>query len=182
MSEGSIEYYAIEGAPGRYFKCPKGVGKLSDKSCNSLYTEAMSPKGLREGLRFQCRGCPVGAVHSGVKPLKANASRFLSSLTCARCIRPTSRLIRGLICVSCYNREREALIGKNAKGNKPVRVRAIDSCVISFGDEDDTHAVARIDYCASKLEALLSVTRSKARSLSFGFLGLPIDQTAMGAA
>jgi hypothetical protein len=173
LSGGSIEYYAIDGVPGRYFKCPKGVGKLSDKSCGKLYIEAMSPKGLREGLRFQCRGCPVGAEHSGSKRLDAASSGLLSGLICARCIRQAPRLIRGTICVSCYNREREVLIGKNAKGNRPVHGRQIGPEIVAFKSQDSTR-VKQIDRASSHIEAVLSTIRSEAQRVQFSWPAAPI--------
>lgn len=165
MSEG-VEYYSIAGAPGRYFVCPRGVGKLSDTACSKLYGEAMSPKGLREGLRFKCRGCPLGAQHSGIEPLEQVASKLLSSLSCTRCLNPAARLIRGKICVSCYNREREYLTGRNAKGNAPVRVRPVMPATVAYKDGDSVQ-VRQIDCVASRLEAFLSVIRSESRSVSF---------------
>lgn len=36
------------------------------------------------------------------------------------------RLIWGHICVSCYNREREAVIGRNAKGRAPVKIGRLE--------------------------------------------------------
>lgn len=36
------------------------------------------------------------------------------------------RLIWGYVCVSCYNREREVVIGRNAKGRLPVKVGRLE--------------------------------------------------------
>jgi hypothetical protein len=155
--------------PGRFFKCPNGVGKLSDKACAGLYTEAMSPKGLREGLRFKCRSCPLGAQHAGVKPLAKAAAKFLAGMICARCVRHAPRLIRGVICVSCYNREREMLIGRNAKGNKPVHGREIAPATVHCSSEE-TSRVKRVDRASSHLEAMLCVMRAESRSLNFGWI------------
>lgn len=172
MSEGNIEYYAIEGVPGRFFKCPKGVGKLSDKSCAKLYEEAMSPRGLREGLRFACRSCPLGAQHAGADPHEAGSMRFLSRLSCARCLKQTCRLIRGSICVSCYNREREVVIGRNAKGNKPVHGRPIGSPAV-YCRIGGVWQLRKLDRVASRLEAVLTVTRSEPHSGRFGWAPMP---------
>jgi hypothetical protein len=40
---------------------------------------------------------------------------------CARCLLESDRMIHGYLCVSCYNREREYRIGRNAKGKPPVK-------------------------------------------------------------
>lgn len=168
----SVTYRTLEGVPGQYFDCPYGCGMLSTTSCARLYEEAMSPKGLKEGRRISCRACPVGAEHAGVPTAVASASRFLGVSYCSRCHGDARRLIRGSICVSCYNREREVLIGKNAKGGKPVFGRAVGTtmlgCVIDGGVKTQ---VRRMDKVVSRLEAVLSVLRGESKTVSFGWVG-----------
>lgn len=53
-------------------------------------------------------------------------SPLKGSRICARCHRGAMRLIWGHICVSCYNREREAVIGRNAKGRAPVKIGRLE--------------------------------------------------------
>lgn len=178
----SVTYRTIDGAPGQYFDCPYGVAMLSVTSCAQLYLEAMSPKGLREGLRISCRACPVGAAHAGVPSEVASSSRFLGVLYCSRCHGDARRLIRGSICVSCYNREREVLIGKNAKGGKPIYGKLVGSatvaCVIDDGKKTQ---VRRMDKVASRLEAVLSVLRLEAKATAFGWVGSSIVKEGSSA-
>lgn len=179
MTPPAIAYFAHELAPGRYFVCPYGYGTLSDSACARLYQDAMSPAGLREGRRITCRGCPVGAVHAGVHGI-ASASRFLGATWCARCHHDARRLIRGALCVSCYNREREVLIGKNAKGSKPIFGKQVSPVILScYSENGKKSVVLRMEKVSSRLEAVLSVLRRDASAVSFGWIGAAVCRDAM---
>ncbi len=55
---------------------------------------------------------------------------------CARWTKYSARLINGRFCISCYNRNREALVGKNAKGSRPAlcdRLHPVSVAVVEFG-------------------------------------------------
>lgn len=168
---GEVEYSSIAGVRGDYFRCEKLRAKLSTVACSNLYQQAMSPRGLETGQRPQCRGCPLGALHSGVVPETASSSRFLGQLICSRCHEHTRRLIRKSICVSCYNREREVMIGKNAKGGAPVHCRQVSSatlaCVLG---SDAAVKVRRFDRVTSRLEAVLATIRTETQTVSFGWI------------
>lgn len=172
---GEIEYSSIDGVRGDYFRCERLRAKLSTTACSKLYQQAMSSRGLETGLRPQCRGCPIGAFHSGKVPEKSSSSRFLGQLICSRCHEHTRRLIRKSICVSCYNREREVMIGRNAKGGAPIHCRQVSSttlaCVIG---EETSMKVRRFDRVTSRVEAVLSMMRMEVQSLSFGWVAPPI--------
>lgn len=172
---GEVEYRTIEGVRGEYFRCEALRATLSTKACSSNYSQAMSPKGLGAGTRHQCRGCPLGALHSGVVPETASSSRFLGQLICSRCHEQAGRLIRKSICVSCYNREREVMVGKNAKGNAPVHCRQVSSAVLAcvFG-ADSSMKVRRFDRVSSRVEAVLSTIRSETQTVAFGWVAPPI--------
>ena len=137
----------------------------------------MSMEGLRDGKRLKCRGCDLGALHCGVAPSSRSKSRMLGSLICSRCMRGASRLIRKTICVSCYNREREVIVGRNAKGTKPINCTqpfpAMVAC--SLGD-DPAMQVVRLDRVVSRTEAVMSLLHREERSVSFGWLGAPIQR------
>lgn len=108
----------IQLVPGRlHFRCERQHATLSTESCATMWRE-----GNHEGMpsRLGCRNCPIGAQHAG--EALASMSAFKGTLTCARCHRGTERLIHGMHCVSCYNREREVLKGRNAKGTAPTRL------------------------------------------------------------
>lgn len=166
-----IEYRKIDGVRGEFFRCTALAATLSTKACAGFFAEATSARGLDWDMRVQCRVCPIGAKHSGISPVDASASRFLGKLICSRCQEFTRRLIRKSICVSCYNREREVLIGKNAKGTAPVHCAKVSSTIIAckFGD-DPSMKVRRVDRVVSRIEAILSVLRTEKHTVSFGWV------------
>lgn len=170
-----MDYRMIEGVPGQYFDCPYGMGTLSVDACSRSYQMSMSQIGLREGRRVTCRACPVGACHAGVPSEVASASRFLGLGYCSRCHGDARRLIRGSICISCYNREREVLIGKNAKGSRPIYGKAVCGrtmyCVTDAGKNVQ---VRRMDKVTSQLEAFLSILRTESKAVCLGWVGLPV--------
>lgn len=180
MSE--VEYFSIDGVRGDYFKCERLRAKLSTAACSKLYQQAMSPRGLETGQRLQCRGCPLGASHSGASPLVASNSRFLGQLICSRCHENTRRLIRKSICVSCYNREREVMIGKNAKGGAPIHCRKVSSTTLAcVMGEVPAVKVRRFDRVSSPLEAVLSTIRLETQVVSFGWIAPPIVRGGVDA-
>lgn len=162
-----VRYRTIEGVPGRYFDCPRNLGMLSTTACARAYQEAMSPDFLREGRRITCRGCPVGAQHAGVASGPA-VSRFLGSSMCARHQGDGGRLIRGSICVSCYNREREWKIGKNAKGAKPVHARPIGGVALALVAGGRSR-VALVGNVTGVVEAAIQILRTAREPVSFGW-------------
>lgn len=182
MAREALNYRTLEGVPGQYFDCPHGMGMLSVKACAAAYCDAMSPSGLKEGRRASCRSCPVGAMHAGVSPVEQSLSRFLGSGTCSRCHGDARRLIRGSICVSCYNREREVLLDRNAKGGKPIHGKPIYSLTVSINIENGQQAqVRRMDKVTSRQEAFLSILRCESRGVSLGWVGTPVIRAGEAA-
>lgn len=122
------EYFEVSGVPGSYFKCPKGMGTLSVGACVRNFSEASTAKARATCRLMACDGCGLGAAHAGVSEAEVPMG---AGLVCARCERQATRLIGGAVCVSCYNREREFLLGKNAKGNFPTKSAKIESEVVT---------------------------------------------------
>lgn len=95
--------------------------RLTTGACGKLWLSAngkVRPQSW-EG-RAACVGCFTGAANAGQPiDLAAEAAAEWREV-CPRCCRPTARLIGGEHCVSCYNRAREADIGRNRKGNRPA--------------------------------------------------------------
>lgn len=169
-----IEYFQYEGVPGQYFHCPSTMGTLSVSACAANYQLAMSPQGLKEGRRVTCRACPVGAQHAGVPDGAGSVSRFVGSTICARCHKEASRLIRNSICVGCYNREREVLIGRNAKGGIPAKCRMVFAmtltCILGAGQRIE---VRRFDRVSSFQEARIATLRGEPQACAFGWVSAP---------
>lgn len=69
--------------------------------------------------RHSCIGCDIGRANAGLPPVVTSAGRAAWANVCARCWHVSDRLIGGRHCPSCYNRQREAVKGRNAKGGRP---------------------------------------------------------------
>jgi hypothetical protein len=82
-------------------------------------------------------------------------------------------MIGGTRCVGCYNREREAASGKNARGNVPVKVladrvlRTIDLTVIVDGVAQRVQARNVVD----SFEPMMQVMRTTRGRVGFAFTG-----------
>ncbi len=156
-----IEY--LQWVPGkRHFRCEKLSASMSSDDCSGRYTRSIAG----DERTSACRFCPIGAVHAGkVDPLQAASSSAKIKITrhpdqgtrCTRCGRSDLRLIHasGDICVSCWNRQREWKLGRDARGKAPktyVPLRARRVGIIVNGEpgyrlvaetQNDAEALAR---------------------------------------
>lgn len=118
-----IEYWNNPLLQGKMmFRCDRMRASLTTDSCAAMWRKADE---LSDGTHHSCKLCPIGAVHAG--EVAASMSPLKGTLTCARCHRSSMRLIGGQVCVSCYNRQRETLCGRNAKGKAPVKLSRLDA-------------------------------------------------------
>lgn len=97
------------------FLCPKipGALRLSSSSCSALWKRGQKANGWESA--FLCRGCLIGATH-------ANATVRIAPKQgmCCRCGATGLRLIDKRICISCYNRQRERIAGRDRRGKVPI--------------------------------------------------------------
>lgn len=155
----------LELVPGmQHFSCERMHATLSVKACADNWR-----RGHYEGdlSRLPCKGCEIGAMHAG----EAGASRspLLGTRICGRCHRTGMRLIGKHLCVSCYNREREVRVGKNAKGSPPVKWRALTRRTIAYQLSDGTVAERTIDRAADTDELIVAVLRDERKAVRFGW-------------
>jgi hypothetical protein len=153
------------------FTCPNHPGnlKLTPAACAASWHRARRNAEADQIRLAPCINCPVGAGHAGVRirpaaPVQQPAS---TGLSCVRCGRGGRRLIGGLRCVSCDNREREYRNGKNAKGGPPSQYRPLFGCVIGAITDAGAVRPLAVDWIASPIEALLTVARATG-SVHFG--------------
>lgn len=127
--EGAVaEYFEIAELPGvKHFTCDRYKATLSTDACAGMWRA-----GNHEGseARFRCKVCPLGALHAG--ETAASMSPLKGMTICGRCHTGVARLIGKHLCISCYNRQREYLIGKNAKGTKPVKLAPLEARRIRY--------------------------------------------------
>ncbi len=97
-------------APGvEYFRCDRLSAEFSTESCAKRWRASQA----KECLGMPCYRCPIGAAHAG-KPAKAKPPS-----DCVRCGKWAGKLVRGLLCVPCYNRQLEVLRGRDRRGRSP---------------------------------------------------------------
>lgn len=161
-----VDYFKRDDVPGKvYFACDRLRATLSTDACAGMWRKA-NHEGSEQ--QFKCRVCPLGAVHAG--ETAASLSPLKGTTICGRCHRMAVRLIRAHICVSCYNREREIVIGKNAKGAVPTKLRPLSRRRVYYleGAEPKT---LKMELSAATDELIVAALRDNDRHTCFAFRG-----------
>jgi hypothetical protein len=78
------------------------------------------------------------------------------------------RLIRGNLCVSCYNREREVIRGRNARGMVPTKLARLDPRSICYS-ENGAVRIARTERTAGLAELVVATLRDATHQVIFGW-------------
>lgn len=165
-----VDYFTLEELPDvRMFRCERRHATLRVEACGQMWLAA-NDRGAPERLD-QCRNCTIGAKHAGVGEISLSPLRGMS--ICARCDQGATRLVRKHICVSCYNREREYLIGKNAKGSIPKMHPPLHDLSIRFR-AGDVVQVLRIDKAVSTKELIIAALRDTSKQVTFSFRNQPV--------
>lgn len=163
-----VDYFERADVPGKvFFQCDRMRAKLSTTSCASMWRKADE---ISDGSHSACKLCPIGAVHAG--EVAASMSPLKGSLTCARCHRTAMRLIGKMLCVSCQNRQYEAIKGRNSKGKAPVKLGPLNRRSIRYmhGDEPRTLAMAQtVDID----ELIIAALRDSKKAVVFAFNSAP---------
>jgi len=163
-----VEYFGYDNVPGKtYFRCDRMRATLSTDACSQQWRMADE---LNDGRHSACRLCPLGAVHAG--EVAASMSPLKGTLTCARCHRAAGRLIRGMTCVSCYNRAREQQIGRNAKGTAPVKLSRLEPRRIRYRNGADV-CLLRLRTTVDTDELIVAALRDSKHAVVFAFNNQP---------
>ncbi|RVT91456.1 hypothetical protein EOD42_22635 [Rhodovarius crocodyli] len=164
-----------------FFQCERTRSRLSTAGCARLWLSVEKrPPQLGE-TRNACIGCPIGARHAGVDPEKAAVAARARELEplCVRCTAGDRRLIRGLYCISCYNRQREVARGRDARGKVPGLAAALHPISIVISSTQPLHR--RYGSVSSRVEAMLIAAKETAGAatvIGFHRLG-PIPDDAL---
>jgi hypothetical protein len=152
------------------FNCNALRMRLSTAGCARLWRSAQTDRPHPWEGRAACRSCPIGARNAGEKasPVALYVDRLRS--VCARCLRPAPRQIRGRWCVSCYNRQREADKGANAKGGRPRLCDQLGQVTLTVSDGTGEQ-IAEFNQVVSVAEVLAVVGRKATAPMRFGRSG-----------
>ena len=148
-----------------FFDCVRLHASLTTVHCAEMWRLANEGRSERHSA---CRACPIGAAHAGVS--NASRSPIRGALVCSRCGRGSTRLVRANLCVSCYNRERECVKGRNARGAIPVKLTHLDPRRICFTTDGLIHQT-RTERTAGVAELYLATLRDAVHTVAFGWRG-----------
>lgn len=166
-----VEYFKIEDVPHQtYFRCERYSATLSVEACAKMW-RAVNHDGDEKNMR--CRICPVGAVHAG--ETAASMSPLKGTLTCGRCHRIATRLIGKHLCVSCYNRQREWVVGKNAKGTKPSKLRPLHRRTLYYLAGGQPKFLT-LEHSVGMVELMVAALRDCPHRVAFAFRGEPMGK------
>lgn len=161
-------YFELPEIPGRlHFKCDVLKATLAVSACSQMWKSANYENTER---LHRCKCCPIGAKHSG--ETSASMSPLLGKMICGRCHRGAERLIEKHLCISCWNRQREYKLGKNARGQMPKLARRLDRRQLRYFAGGDAR-ILTIDYTVDTTELIVAVLRSSKKHVTFSFQGLP---------
>lgn len=162
-----VEYFELPELPGKQmFRCERRNATLQVASCASMWKQANSKSTIE--CNMTCRTCPLGAVHAGEGDVQMSHLRGIE--ICSRCHRVGMRLISGDICVSCWNRAREVLVGKNARGRKPLNHPPIVPHEITVLSGKKLVTIKRKHAICTE-ELVIAALRDSTRQVFFGFHG-----------
>lgn len=151
------------------FRCERRACSLTKASCARMWEQAQLRRPESWDGGWHCRGCPVGACNAGKAEGEAQACAAAAALhnVCQRCLRRAPRLITGRFCISCYNRNREAIKGRNAKGGKPRLCGQLHAETLAVSEGSQTR-VERFDSVTSRVEAMVIAAKRATNKITFG--------------
>lgn len=163
-----VQYTEMPELPGvQMFKCERLRATLAVSSCANMWRG-----GNREDVERleRCKACPVGAVHAG--ETAASMSPMMGQCICARCHRGATRLVGKHLCVSCYNRQREFLVGANSKGTAPLKVGQLTRRRIRYFAGQDPIQLT-LDHSRDTMELVVTALRDSKKRVMFAFSANP---------
>ena len=153
-------------------RCDRRTMTLTAAGCGRLWSAAQvkyAEKTLQpwEGMAT-CRTCPIGAKNAGREVEAVFQPAAALARICPRCTRPASRLIKERHCISCYNRDQEALRGRDAKGRRPALIDRLHTETLAVTGDGPERRV-RIDHVLGPVEAMLRLARDAKAPVAFGW-------------
>lgn len=168
ISNERMEYFTLPELPDKpMFRCQRMSATLQVTNCSRMWSEANNAKPKPQCSTSPCKGCSIGAEHAGISDV--SQSNLSGSPICARCHRVGSRMVGAHICVSCWNREREMLIGRNRRGVPPKFHPALYPGTIRFFVEGVVKTLSK-PHVAQQLELIIACIRDNPKQVTFGLI------------
>lgn len=129
-------------AGSRYFQCAPLRAVLNTKSCAERWQAAAQGS--------TCHKCGVGRMHADDHaPAKKRPGRRPVDnevRACTRCGRSDLRIVKkDAVCVSCFNRQREWVKGRNGRGTPPARFTPLHPVEVAVQHQDGTTELRLIE-------------------------------------
>ena len=137
------------------FECTRHTGglRLTRSACGRMHI--VSRQGDEDRLLDPCRYCEIGAKNAGVDFQRESAIDII----CARCHRKSKRLIFGSLCPSCYNRQREYIVGRDRRGKRPMNHPGVRRCCIGVMNKECQRVETR--SVVSPIELFVTAARDE---------------------
>ena len=149
------------------FECSKLKMRLTPNGCARLHLAVQADPPKPWEARVACASCRIGAKNAGI-PYAAPTPSYVLRGLCFRCFTTASRLIENRFCISCYNRHREALIGRNAKGKRPALADWLhEEAIVVSSDQGET--VVRQPAVLSAGEVIFCTVRAGSGAMKLGW-------------
>lgn len=161
-----VEYSAMPQMSVPYFRCDRRRAKLSIPACSKMWNAAQDATGHDAERLEVCRACPIGAAHAGKRVIAR--SKLYGASICPRCRKGATRMINDTRCISCYNREREILAGRNARGGMPSKLRKLYPFEVAYAI-DGVAFRHRSDRAVDLMEPMIDVLRKTKGNVVFSF-------------
>ncbi len=163
-----VNYFVRPEVPGvQAFRCDKLMATLSVKSCADMWRQANHHNVERVN---RCKTCPIGAMHAG--ETAASMSPMMGQCICARCHHTVTRLIGKHICISCYNRQREWIIGRNSKGSAPTKMKPLSRRTVRYFAAGEARTLT-IEHTKDNEEMIVAILRDSKKAVQFAYQGMP---------
>lgn len=149
--------------------CQRQTLTLSALGCARLWLSANDPVNRPKAWegRAACVACAQGAARAG-RPIDTavQAAEGLRHV-CPRCRRVAPRLINGELCVSDFNRAREVVRGRNAKGHPPHLGSLLHAERVAVSEDGEVRQVTH-EMLIDRSELLIMEARRARHALAFG--------------
>jgi hypothetical protein len=149
------------------FTCERQKMRLTAPGCSRLWLSAQNDPPKEWEGRASCVTCPIGAANAGRTISPVAESVAVLAKICPRCFRQSDRLIKKLLCVSCYNRQAEADRGYNAKGSRPRLCSALHVQHFAVIEGGRSRHVAA-PQVTSLVEAIIALSKQATDRVCFG--------------